>query len=140
MCSKCLSDFVQGRGSTSTYLLATANVLQAVIEGAHPPLVVRGVGRFLLAQAKLVLLVRNKKRLLNASTLAIERVTTTLPPLLTQISLCVHRCEVVCGLLTAERSFFPSSNFFAGRLGDFGKWTLTMTAALALADTGKHHV
>jgi hypothetical protein len=45
-------------------------------------------------------------------------------------------------LLTAERSFFPSSNFFAGRLGDFGKWTLTMTAALALAaaaDTGNHH-
>ena len=77
------------------YLLATSNVLETVVECAHPPLVVGRVGSLLLPKAKLVLLVGDEKWLLDTAPLTVERVARALPSLLAQICFCVHCCVVV---------------------------------------------
>jgi hypothetical protein len=97
------------------YLLAAANALQAVVERAHPPLVVGRVGCLLFAEAELILLMGDEERLLDAAALSVERVARALPSLLTQICFCVHCRRVVVSVDGRGRSLFPSaSNFFVG--------------------------
>lgn len=93
------------------YLLAAANIFEAIVECAHPPLVVCRIGRLLLAQPELVLLVGDEEWLFDASPFSIKRVAGALPSLLAQICLCVHRCEFVWWMLTGERPFFLSELF-----------------------------
>jgi hypothetical protein len=59
---------------TCTYFLPRANVLQALIICAHPPLVVGRICRLLLAEPELVLLVRDEERLLDAAPHRVQRV------------------------------------------------------------------
>jgi hypothetical protein len=75
---------------STTYILARSNRLEALVKRTHPPLVVCRVRGLFLAQAQLVLLVRNQQRLGDAAALAVERVAGALPALLAQICLGVH--------------------------------------------------
>lgn len=74
----------------AVYLLARSDALQALVECAHPPLVVGRVCGLLLAQAQLILLVGNEQRLLEPSAGRVERVARPLPALVAQVSFGVH--------------------------------------------------
>ncbi len=104
----------QGESRGEVYLLTASDVLQTIVEGAHPPLVVSCVGRLLLSQTELILLMSYEERLLDTSALAIEGVACALPSLFAQILFCIHRFDFVCGVLMAERLVSPLTNFFVG--------------------------
>ena len=56
------------------YLLPSPDILQALIERAHPPVIIRDIRRLLLAQTELVLLVGDQERFLDAAAVSVEGV------------------------------------------------------------------